>query len=106
MSRQRKGWCAMVSERLSKREVYKTRWFSDEKYDSHAEKAIDKHVRRLVMLIKYIDAKGIMPLEKTERCVIRAFEKAEYLYYGLDEHGLMQVVKMERGNVKGRNGNK
>lgn len=96
----------MVSKRLNNRDVYKTSWFSDEKYDSVAEKSIDKHVRRLVMLMKVIESKGIMPLDKTERCVIRAFERAEYLYYGLDEHELMQVVKMERANVKGRDRNK
>ena len=96
-----------VSKSLNKRELFeKTKWFADEKYDPVAQRVIDKHVRRLVLLMKVIEEKGMMPLDKIERCVVRAFEKAEYLYYGLGEHEIMQVVKMERENDKGRKGNR
>lgn len=96
-----------VSKRLNNREVFqKTNWFADEKYDSVAEKAINKHVRRLVLTMRIADECGRMPIEKSERCVIRAFEKAEMLYYGLTKQELMELVDMENANAKGRKGNK
>ena len=97
----------MVSERLNDREVFKkSDWFSDEKFDKVAGDAISKQVRKLVLLMKCVEASGREPLDKVERRVIRAFEQAEFLYYGLDKHELMQIVERENANVKGRNGNK
>lgn len=95
-----------VSEKLNNREVFpKTSWFSDEKYDKTSEMAINKQVRRLVLLMRCIEESGRMPLDKTERCVIRAFEKAEMLYYGLTTEELRELVGAEERNVKGRKGN-
>ena len=95
----------MISERLNNREVLpKTNWFSDEKYDAATERAINKHVRRLVITMRMAELTGRMPLDKCERCVIRAFEKAEMLYCGLDIKQLMDVVEMEKKNDKGHVG--
>lgn len=97
----------LVSERLNNREVFpKTNWFADEKYDKTAELAINKQVRRLVLLMRCVEESGRMPLDKTERCVIRAFEKAEMLYYGLTPQELKDLIGREEANVKGRKGNK
>ncbi len=93
----------MVSEKLNNRQVFpKTSWFSGEIYDKTSEMAINKQVRRLVLLIRCIEESGRMPLEKTERCVIRAFEKAETLYYGLNTEELKELVGKENANAKGR----
>ena len=93
----------MVSERLNNKEVYpKTNWFADEKYDAVTERAINKHVRRLVLTMKCAEESGRMPLDKAERCVIRAFEKAEMMYYGLNQQELKKVIEMEESNAKGR----
>lgn len=97
----------LVSERLSKCEVFpKTNWFADEKYDKTSELAINKQVRKVVLLMKCIEESGRMPLDKTERCVIRAFKKAEMLYYGLSKHELMELVGKEESNDKGRKRNR
>ena len=45
-------------------------------------------------------------MDKTERCVIRAFEKAEMLYYGLTKQELMEIVGREEDNAKGRKRNR
>ena len=92
-----------VSEKLNNREVFpKTNWFSDERYDKTSELAINKQVRKLVLLMRCIEESGRMPLDKTERCVIRAFENAEMLYYGLTTAELKELVESEERNVKGR----
>ena len=96
-----------VSERLNNREVFpKTNWFANEAYDKVAEKAINKHVRRLVLTMKFAELSGRMPLDKAERCVIRAFENAEMLFYGLNKEALMSVIELENTNAKGRERNK
>ena len=96
----------MVSERLNNREVFpKTQWFSGETYDKTSELAINKQVRRLVLLMRCVEASGRMPMDKTERCVIRAFEKAEMLYCGLTVEELKEIVGREVSNAKGRKGN-
>ena len=98
---------ATVSHRLNNREVFpKTNWFADEKFDKTSELAINKQVRKVVLLMKCIEESGRMPMDKTERCVIRAFEKAEMLYYGLSKHELMEIVGREESNAKGRARNK
>ena len=95
---------ATVSKRLNNREVFpKTNWFADEKFDKTSELAINKQVRKVVLLMKCIEE---MPMDKTERCVIRAFEKAEMLYYGLTKHELMELVGREESNDKGRKRNR
>lgn len=107
MNQQQKGWCEMVSDRLNDRQVFKqTDWYADERFDKVSGDAIAKQVRRLVLTMKCIEASGREPLDKIERRVIRAFEQAEFLYYGLDKHELMTVVEREKANDKGRKGNK
>lgn len=92
-----------VSEKLNNREVFrKTNWYADESFDRMSKDVIDKHVRRLVLAMKCIEASGREPLDKIERCVIRAFETAEFMYYGLDERELRMLVEREDSNVKGR----
>lgn len=96
----------LVSERLNNREVFpKTNWFSGEKYDKVTELAINKQVRRVVLLMKCAEVSGRMPLDKAERCVIRAFEKAEMLYYGLTDEEVKKLVEREESNAKGRKRN-
>ena len=92
-----------MSRQQNNKEVFpKTNWFTDEKFDKTSELAINKQVRRVVLLMKCIEESGRMPMDKTERCVIRAFEKAEMLYYGLSKHELMEIVGKEQSNDKGR----
>lgn len=96
----------LVSERLNNREVFpKTNWFSGEKYDKVTELAINKQVRRVVLLMRCAEISGRMPLDKAERCVIRAFEKAEMLYYGLSDEEIKKLVEREESNAKGRKRN-
>lgn len=97
---------ATVSKRLNNREVFpKTNWFADEKYDKVAEKAINKHVRRLVLTMKCADESGRMSLDKAERCVIKAFERYEMLYYGMSLKDLKKQIEWEESNAKGRKRN-
>ena len=86
-----------VSERLNNKEVFpKTNWFADEKFNEEAERAIDKLVSRLVITMRMADLTGKMPIDKCERCVIRAFERAEMLYYGADIAELMKIIEREK----------
>lgn len=96
----------LVSERLYNREVLPNTWrLSGETFDKVAEKAIEKHVRRVVLTMKFAELSGRMSLDKAERCVIRAFGKAEMMYYGLDKQELMSVIEKEKANAKGRKRN-
>ena len=98
---------ATVSKRLNDREVFpKVNWFANEKYDAATERAISKHVRRVVLTMMFAHLSGRQTVDKSERCVIRAFERAEMLFYGLNKDELMQVIEMENNNVKGRKGSK
>lgn len=97
----------MVSEKLNNRQVFeKTKWYADEAFDKVSKDVIDKHVRRLVLAMKCIEASGREPLDKIERRVIRSFETAEFMYYGLGERELRMLVEREESNAKGRKGNK
>lgn len=92
----------MLSDRLKARAVYKER--KSGRYDPQITAVITKVVRKLILVMSSIEAHGLMPREDIENCVIDAIEKAEYLYYGLKEHDLMQLVEMEIKNDKGRKG--
>jgi hypothetical protein len=98
----------MVSEILNGKPLFdsKTNWYTDENFDKMSKDVIDKHVRRLVLAMKCIEASGREPLDKIERRVIRAFQTAEFMYYGLDERELRILVEREEANVKGRKGSK
>ena len=96
----------MISEKLNNRQVFEsTKWYADESFDKTSKDVIDKHVRRLVLAMKCIEASGREPLDKIERRVIRAFETAEFMYYGLDKRELKMLVEREENNAKGRKRN-
>ena len=90
----------MIAEQLAKRTLYE--WRPDKKFDRDAEAVIDKAVRRLVLVMRSMEVKGGMSREDVEDFVIRAMEKAEWLYYGLDELELMSVIDKEIANDNGR----
>lgn len=97
----------MVSEILNNKPLFgKTNWYADESFDMVSKDVIDKHVRRLVLAMKCIEASGREPLDKIERRVIRSFQTAEFMYYGLDERELRLLVEREESNAKGRKRNK
>ena len=90
----------MIAKQLAERTLYE--WREDKKFDRDAEAVIDKAVRRLVLVMRSMEVKGGMSREDVEDCVIRAMEKAEWLYYGLDELELMSVIDKEIANDNGR----
>lgn len=90
----------MIAEQLAKRTLYE--WRADKKFDRDANAVIDKAVRRLVLVMRSLEVEGVMSREDIEDCIIRAMEKAEWLYYGLDELELMQIVDKEIANDNGR----
>lgn len=98
----------MVHDRLQNRDVYKqafddgSKWYPDKRFNQDAKDIIDKCVRRLVLAIKSIEMDGVETREDIEDYVIRAFEQAEYLYYGLSELELMTILDMEKKNDKAR----
>ena len=97
----------MISDKLNDRQVFeKTKWYADESFDRLSKDVIDKHVRKLVLAMKCIEASGREPMDKIERRVIRAFETAEFMYYGLDKRELKILVEREEKNAQGRKGNK
>lgn len=96
-----------VSEKLNNRQVFEaTKWYADEAFDKMSKDVIDKRVRELVLAMKCIEASGREPMDKIERRVIRAFETAEFMYYGLDKRELKILVEREEKNAKGRERNK
>ena len=90
----------MLSKKLKERPLYE--WHGDKLFDMDAEAVIDKAVRKLVLVMRSMEVKGGMSREDVEDCVIRAMEKAEWLYYGLNELELMSVVDKEIANDAGR----
>ncbi len=104
MSQRQKGVQRMISEKLRVRVVYKDRFETDaeRRHDAQGKALINRAVRKLVLLMRGLELHGVMTREQIENCVIRAFETAEYLYYGLSEHELMAVIDREVANDKGR----
>lgn len=90
----------MIAEQLAKRTLYE--WREDKKFGRDAEAIIDKAVRKLVLVMRSMEVKGGMSRVDVEDCVIRAMEKAEWLYYGLNELELMSVIDKEIANDNGR----
>ena len=93
----------MISEKLRFRLVYAER--PRRRYDAEGKALIFKAVRKLVLLMRSLEVYEIMTREEIEDCVLTAFEKAEYLYYGLGEHELMVITDKEIANDKGRKRN-
>ena len=100
MRRQQKGWCVMISKKLKERPLYE--WHEDKLFNKDAVAVIDKAARRLVLVMRSLEAEGVMTSEDIEDCVIRAMEKAEFLYYGMSKAELMQIVDKEINNDNGR----
>ena len=92
----------MVSVKLRQRILYSQKREAKIK----APAVIDKAVRNLVLAMRIYETHGIMSREQVETCVIRAFENAEFMYYGLDKDSLMAIAEMEFGNDKARRVNK
>lgn len=88
-----------LSGKLAERPLFNTRKKS---FDKDAQAVIDKAVRKLVMSMRAFELKGVMSREDIEECVLNSMENAEYLYYGLAEHELMQIIDMEINNDKRR----
>lgn len=91
----------MISEKLEARVIYKRK--HDKKFDPEVKAIIDKAVRKLVLVMRGLEVGGTMKREDIEDCVIRSFEQAEYLYYALDEHELLNVMEREIANEQFRN---
>lgn len=96
MSRQQKGRCVMLSERLANRTLYE--WRPDKKFDREVTDPISKAMRKLVLVMRLLEVRDGMSRSDVEDLVINALEKAEYLYYGLEEHELMQIAGKEKNN--------
>ena len=89
-----------MSELLRNRPIF--RWREDKPLRREEQALIDQAVRRLVMLMVALEVKGEINRDVIEEAVLKAFEKNEFVYYGLDEYGIMSVIKMEARNEEGR----
>ena len=96
MSRQQKGRCVMLSERLANRTLYE--WRPDKTFDREITDRVNKAMRKLVLVMRTLEVRDGMSRTDVEDLVINALEKAEYLYYGLEEHELMQIAGKEKNN--------
>jgi hypothetical protein len=76
------------------------------KSNPKAEAIIDRLVRRLVLFMRCAEEDGAMSRDRIEACVLRAFENAEFLYYGLTSEELMTMIEMELRNERIRKRNK
>ena len=88
----------MISERLKARVLFSKK----REAKINAPSVIDKGVRNLVLAMKIYEEHGAMNREQIETCVIRAFENAEFMYYGLDKDSLLAIARMEENNVNAR----
>lgn len=92
----------MLSETLRQRPL-----FSEQRQAKiNAPTVIDNAVRNLVLAMRMYETQGAMDREQVETCVLRAFENAEFMYYGLDKDSLMAIARMERNNDKTRRNSK
>lgn len=97
----------MISEALRRRALYGARVGTahERLHNPEVKILINRAVRKVVMLMAALEKHGVMTREQIEDCVLREFEKAEYLYYGLQEHELMTAVDKEIKNDKRRKRN-
>ena len=86
----------MLSERLATRTLYE--WRPDKKFDREITDPINKAMRKLVLVMRLLEVRDGLNRTDVEDLVINALEKAEYLYYGLEEHELMQIAGKEKNN--------
>ena len=115
----------MVSEKLASRVLFETtagrtlrklqeqeeqfrrnyRRRESTKANAKAEAIIDRLVRRLVLFMVCAEKDGAMSRDRIEACVLKAFENAEFLYYGLTSDELLTLIEMEWRNEKVRKRN-
>lgn len=86
----------MLSERLAKRTLYE--WRPDKTFDREITDRVNKAMRKLVLVMRMLEVRDGLSRTDVEDLVINALEKAEYLYYGLEEHELMQIAGKEKNN--------
>lgn len=86
----------MLSERLAKRTLYE--WRPDKQFDREITDRVNKAMRKLVLVMRMLEVRDGLSRTDVEDLVINALEKAEYLYYGLEEHELMQIAGKEKNN--------
>lgn len=92
----------MLSERLRQNPLFN----EQRRAKINAPTVIDNAVRNLVLAMRMYETQGAMSREHIETCVLRAFENAEFMYYGLDRESLMAIAEMERNNDKTRKDSK
>ena len=93
----------MISERLRDRPVFTRR--ADRPLRYKEQSLIDQATRRLIMLMVALEVKGGIDRETIEEAVLKSLEKNEFVYYALDEFGIMSAIKWEARNEKGRRTN-
>ena len=86
----------MLSERLRGRELHE--WRADIQADQKTVDVVNKAMRKLVLVMRLLEVRDGMSRSEVEDLVIGALEKAEYLYYGLEEHELMEIAGKEKRN--------
>lgn len=92
----------MLSETLRQNPLFKEQ--RQAKID--APTVIDNAVRNLVLVMRLYEVVNAMSREQVETQVLRSFENAEWMYYGLDEESLIAIAEMRRNNDKARRDSK
>ena len=92
----------MLSEKLRMRPLFNGK----REAKINAPTVIDNAVRNLVLAMRMYEVTEAMDRERVETWVLRAFENAEFMYYGLGEEELKAIVRMERNNAERRKVNK
>lgn len=85
----------MLSERLRGKTLFVTTGDSDSEI-SRVNKALDmleECVDHLILLMRTIEAEGMLPREDIEDCVIEYIESYEVRYYSLEEDGFDKFLK-------------
>jgi hypothetical protein len=90
----------MLSERLKDRTLYEPR--SEKAFDRATTDVINKAMRKLVLVMRLLEVRDGMSRSDVEDMVVSALEKAEYLYYGLEEHELLEIAGKEKANDERR----
>lgn len=92
----------MLSETLRQKPLFKEQ--RQAKID--APTVIDNAVRNLVLVMRLYEVMNAMSREQVETQVLRSFESAEWMYYGLDEESLIAIAEMRKNNDKARRDSK
>ena len=92
----------MLSETLKQKPLFN----EQRQAKINAPTVIDNAVRNLVLAMRMYEVMDAMSQEQVETCVLRSFENAEWMYYGLDRESLIAIAEMERNNDKARRDSK